>query len=63
MSIELPARGFVNVVQLVIGGFVSRLALGFEAVDDLQLAVELILRSIAVEGGRATLSLVSDENG
>jgi hypothetical protein len=56
-TIVLPAQGFENVVRLVLAGYSSRLSLGFEALDDLQLAVELALRSLPLAGGRATVTL------
>jgi hypothetical protein len=61
VSVTLPREGYTHVARLVAGGFVSRLAVGFEAVDDLQLAIELILRAAPVSGGSATVALQSDE--
>ena len=46
MSITLPVDGFVHVARLVTAGFGSQLEFGFETIDDLQLAIELALRSV-----------------
>ena len=63
VSIALPVDGYVNVARLVTAGFGSQLAFGFEAIDDLQLAIELALRSVPVHDGYATVSLTSDQEG
>jgi hypothetical protein len=63
VTVVLPAEGFINVARLVASGFASQLALGFEAVDDLQLAVELVLRSVPAPGTHVTVALVSDADG
>jgi hypothetical protein len=63
VSISLPVDGFVNVARLVTAGFGSQLEFGFEAIDDLQLAIELALRSVPVRDGYATVALASDEKG
>jgi len=60
VSVVLPAEGFTNVARLVTGGFGSQLALGFDAIDDVQLAIEVVLRSLPVRGTHATLALSSD---
>jgi hypothetical protein len=63
VSIKLPVDGYVNVARLVTAGFGSQLEFGFEAIDDLQLAIELALRSVPVHDGYATVSLASDLEG
>jgi hypothetical protein len=63
VSITLPVEGFVNVARLITAGFGSQLAYGFEAIDDLQLAIELALRTVPARDGHATVSLASDESG
>ena len=63
MSIDLPVDGYVNVARLVTAGFGSQLEFGFEAIDDLQLAIELALRSVPAREGYATVSLTRDETG
>jgi hypothetical protein len=63
VSLVLPVDGFVNVARLITAGFGSQLELGFEAIDDLQLAIELALRSVPARQGRATVALSSDGDG
>ena len=63
VSISLPVDGYVNVARLVTAGFGSQLEFGFEAIDDLQLAIELALRSVPARDGYATVALASDESG
>jgi hypothetical protein len=63
VSITLPVDGFVNVARLVTAGFGSQLEFGFEAIDDLQLAIELALRSVPARDGHATVTLASDDMG
>jgi hypothetical protein len=63
LSVVIPAEGFTNVVRLVTAGFVSQLAFGFEAIDDLQLAIELLLRSVPVHGTHATVAFASGAEG
>jgi hypothetical protein len=46
-------------VRLVVGGFVSRL-LGYESVDDVQLALEAVVRSLPVDGSHIRVSAASD---
>ena len=63
VSITLPVDGFVNVARLVTAGVGSQLAFGFEAIDDLQLAIELAIRSVPADDGYATVALASDGGG
>jgi hypothetical protein len=63
VSITLPVDGFVNVARLITAGFGSQLAFGFEAIDDLQLAIELALRSVPARDGHATVALSTDGAG
>jgi len=60
VSVVLPSQGFTNVARLVTGAFGSQLALGFDAIDDLQLAIEVVLGSLPVRGSHATLAFASD---
>jgi hypothetical protein len=60
VMITLPIEGYENVARLVTGGLASRLDFGFEAVDDLQLAIELVLRSLPARSGTITVSLLAD---
>lgn len=59
VSLAVPTGQYANVVRLVVGGFVSRL-LGFEAVDDVQLALEAVVRSMPVDGTHVRVSLAND---
>jgi hypothetical protein len=60
VSFAVPASNYADVVRLVVGGFASRL-LGFEGIDDVQLALEAAVRSIPIEGTHVRISLSSDE--
>ena len=60
IEITLPVDGFENVARLVASGLGSRLEYGFETIDDLQLAIELVLRSIPDRESCATVTLVAD---
>ena len=60
VTITLPVEGYEKVVRLVSAGLGSRLGFGFETVDDLQLAIELVLRSIPGRRGSATVKMTSD---
>ena len=51
VSLEIPSGDEWNpVVRLVLGGVGDRLDFGFEAVDDLQLAVESLIASAPARG-------------
>ncbi|MBA2506331.1 MAG: hypothetical protein H0V29_10365 [Thermoleophilaceae bacterium] len=51
ITLETPAdRAFHPVVRLVLGGVADRLNLGFEELDDLQLAVERLLAEAGAQG-------------
>jgi hypothetical protein len=60
VSITLPVEGYENVARLVTGGLASQLEFGFETVDDLQLAIELVLRSIPAREASTTVSFFHD---
>jgi hypothetical protein len=60
VTITVPVDGYEKVVRLVSAGLASRLGFGFETVDDLQLAIELVLRSVPSRGGSATVRMASD---
>jgi hypothetical protein len=60
VTLTLPVDGYAHVARLVIGGLASRLRFGFEAVDDLQLAVELVLLALPVRAGVVALALGDD---
>ena len=59
VSLAVPAGRYADVVRLVVGGFVSRL-LGYESLDDVQLALEAVVRSTPVDGSHVRVSVTSD---
>jgi len=59
VSVVIPAGDYIDVARLVTGGFAAQLSLGFETVDDIQLAIELIVRTIPLAGSRVTVALSS----
>jgi hypothetical protein len=59
VSVAVPATRYSDVVRLVVGGFVARL-LGYESVDDVQLALEALMRSMPVDGSHVRVSLTTD---
>jgi hypothetical protein len=60
VAITLPVEGYENVARLVTGGLAARLEFGFETVDDIQLAIELVLRSIPAREASTTVSFLHD---
>jgi hypothetical protein len=63
VSVTLPGERYVGVARLVTAGISARLDLPFEVVDDLQLAVELVLAAgFDEQGGPATISFTSDDS-
>ncbi len=60
VTIVLPREGYERVARLVAAGVVSRLGLGYETVDDVQLAIELVLHALSPENETITLRLASD---
>ena len=51
ISLEAPLAGaFKPVVRLIVGGVAERADFGFEAMDDLQLAVERLLAEAGADG-------------
>lgn len=45
VTLTIPgARRFVGIARMFVGGLAARLALGYETMDDLQLALESVLR-------------------
>ena len=60
VSIALPVGDYIGVARLVAAGFVSRLDLRYEAVDDLQTAIETVLRSAFGPDDHATVAISND---
>jgi hypothetical protein len=54
-ELVLPAERFVGVARMVVAGVATRLDLPFDEVDDLQLALESVLRVVFVAAGEATV--------
>jgi hypothetical protein len=63
VSLTIPAHGFVDVARRVLGGAAGATNLGFDAVDDVQLALELVLRSGVVMGDSATITIAPAPTG
>ena len=63
VSVSLPTdRRYLDVARLVVGGVASRLRLGYEELDDVQLAVESVLRSDLALAGEVNVEVaVADE--
>jgi hypothetical protein len=59
-TITLPGERYVGVARLVVAGVATRLDLSFEDVDDLQLALESVLRVVFDTAQRATVSVTLD---
>jgi hypothetical protein len=60
VAITLPVEGYESVARLVTGGLAARLEFGFETIDDIQLAIELVLRSIPEREASTTVSFLHD---
>jgi hypothetical protein len=60
VSVTLPVERYMSVARLVTAGVSSRLDLPFETVDDLQLAVELLVAASFAQGQPATVSFTND---
>ncbi len=61
-TVELPSDEYVGVARLVTSGIASRFALGYEDVDDLQLATETLLRVLFGSGGAVRVAIESDDS-
>jgi anti-sigma regulatory factor (Ser/Thr protein kinase) len=61
-TISLADGDYVGVARLVAAGVASRLDLGYETVDDLQLATQMLVRAVLASGKRATVRFESDES-
>jgi anti-sigma regulatory factor (Ser/Thr protein kinase) len=67
ITLTLPQdRRFATVARIVVGGVAARLDLPYEALDDLQLAVESVLAEeglLSPNGGEVTLEIAIDSGG
>jgi hypothetical protein len=62
-AITIPnERTYLDVARLVLGGAAARLSLGFEAVDDLQLAVESVLTSGLADSDHVSLEVTVEDD-
>jgi hypothetical protein len=60
VSVTLPGERYLGVARLVTAGVAARLDLPFEAVDDLQLAVELVLAGAFAADQEPTVAFATD---
>jgi hypothetical protein len=61
-TVELPSDEYVGVARLVTSGAASRFGLGYEDVDDLQLATDTLLRVVFGSGSAVTVAIESDDS-
>jgi hypothetical protein len=61
-TIVLPAERYVGVARLVVAGVATRLDLPFEDLDDLQLALESVLRVVFDRAEQATVAVSVEDN-
>jgi hypothetical protein len=61
VSVTLPGERYIGVARLVTAGVAARFDLPFEVVDDLQLAVELVLAGAFTRTDDVTVGFDSDE--
>jgi hypothetical protein len=60
VSVTLPGERYMGVARLVTAGVAARCDLPFEAIDDLQLAVELVLAGAFARTESVTVTFGSD---
>src|SRR3712207_6136117 len=64
IDLVTPAgKAWEPVIRLVLGGIAERLQLGFDGLDDLQLAVERLLAEAGSKEGPVSLSFEIGERG
>lgn len=64
MHVELSIpneRRFFHIARLLFGGAASRLDMGYEAVDDVQLAIESLLAAGLCDGPEITLEIAVEQ--
>lgn len=63
VTLTIPGeRRFIAIARLFVGGLAARLDLGYETMDDLQLALESVLRKAEL-GGTVTLEAHLEGDG
>ena len=63
IEIEAPLdAGYQGVIRLIVGGIAEQASFGFEAMDDLQLAIERLLAEAGGEGQVRISFEVSDQS-
>ena len=63
VTLTLPGkRRYIGIVRLFVGGLAARLDLGYDTMDDLQLAMESVLRRLS-PGGEITLETRIEDDG
>jgi anti-sigma regulatory factor (Ser/Thr protein kinase) len=63
IEIEAPLEaGYQGVIRLIVGGVAEQASFGFEAMDDLQLAIERLLAEAGGEGQVRISFEVSDQS-
>jgi hypothetical protein len=60
VTLGMPAGAYLGVARLVTAGFASRFDLRYEVVDDLQMAIETVLRTAFQSDERATIGIAHD---
>jgi hypothetical protein len=62
VSLTVPGeRGAIGIVRLFVGGLSARLGLGYETMDDLQLALESVLLEAELSPETTFEALIEDE--
>lgn len=62
VALTVPGeRGAIGIVRLFVGGLSARLGLGYEAMDDLQLALESVLLEAELSPTMTLDALIGDE--
>jgi hypothetical protein len=61
-TVVLPASDYAGVARLVVAGVAARLDLGYTQVDDLQLAIDTILRCVFEFNDSATATIETGDS-
>jgi hypothetical protein len=61
ITLTVPGgRRYIGIVRMFVGGLAARLSLGYETMDDLQLAIESVLSEAALPGEVTLEAMVDD---